>query len=56
MQYDAAAQKVIGSENCLSLNIYRPMEMEKVLPVMIYIHGGAFLFGSGNANFSRLLD
>ena len=21
------------------------MEMEKVLPVMVYIHGGAFMFG-----------
>ncbi|ODM98842.1 Venom carboxylesterase-6 [Orchesella cincta] len=47
MQFDKNTHKVIGSESCLVLNIYRPMEMEKVLPCLVYIHGGAFMFGSG---------
>jgi carboxylesterase type B len=38
-------------EDCLNLNIFRPKarnEMEK-LPVLVYVHGGAFNFGAGNA-------
>ena len=45
MQFDKNANVVIGTENCLFLNIHRLMEMEKVLPAMVYIHGGAFMFG-----------
>ena len=45
MQFDKNANVVIGAEDCLFLNIHRPMEMQKVLPVMVYIHGGAFMFG-----------
>jgi len=35
------------SENCLSLNIWRPVGAEN-LPVMVWIHGGGFIFGSGS--------
>lgn len=34
-------------EDCLFLNIYAPKDAEKA-PVIIYIHGGAFLGGCGN--------
>lgn len=41
-----------SSEDCLNLNIFRPKlqggEHEK-LPVLVYVHGGSFNFGSGNA-------
>lgn len=42
--------KVVGAEDCLYLNVYTPeIRVNKQnLPVMVYIHGGAFLFGSGN--------
>ncbi|KAJ8707770.1 hypothetical protein PYW07_011447 [Mythimna separata] len=40
-----------GDENCLFLNVYTPNLDGEFLPVMIYIHGGAFKFGSGNSNF-----
>jgi len=37
------------SEDCLYLNIYRSSERSQtnLAPVMIYIHGGAFSYGSG---------
>lgn len=38
-----------SSEDCLYLNIWRPAgaKADKKLPVMVWIHGGAFVFGSG---------
>lgn len=42
-----------SSEDCLFLNIWKPATTSKKtkLPVMVWIHGGAFVFGSG-AGFS----
>lgn len=38
-----------GSEDCLYLNVYTPdLKPSKPLPVMFWIHGGAYLSGSGN--------
>jgi para-nitrobenzyl esterase len=39
-----------SSEDCLFLNVWRPTSASKgaKLPVMVWIHGGAFVFGSGN--------
>lgn len=34
-----------GSEDCLTVNIQRPKEGEK-LPVFVYIHGGGYTTGS----------
>lgn len=44
--------KFIGSENCLHLNVYTPIlgQSTKPLPVMIWIHGGAYITGSGNSD------
>ena len=39
------ANKVIGSEDCLYVNIYRPKTDAKNLPVYVWIHGGANVFG-----------
>lgn len=37
------------AEDCLFLNIWSPAaEPGAALPVMVYIHGGAYAFGSGN--------
>ncbi|XP_023162626.2 acetylcholinesterase-like [Drosophila hydei] len=51
-QRDPLKQQVIGSENCLFLNIYAPKSnSQKPLPVMVWIHGGGFWFGSGNRDY-----
>lgn len=40
---------VQGEEDCLYLNIYTPELDEGLRDVIIYIHGGAFMFGSGGS-------
>lgn len=42
---DATPSNQPTSEDCLFLNIWRPAKARK-LPVMVYIHGGAFVAGS----------
>lgn len=40
---------VPDSEDCLFLNVWRPAgEREAPLPVMVWIHGGAFIMGAGS--------
>ena len=38
---------ISGSEDCLYLNIYAPESSGAPLPVMVWIHGGTFVAGSG---------
>lgn len=49
---DLITLKNIGSEDCLHLNVYTPArsDADENLPVMIWIHGGAFQLGSGNSD------
>ena len=41
-----------GAENCLFLNVWTPQaaltQKTQRLPVMVFIHGGAFVFGAGS--------
>ena len=39
-----------GSEDCLYLNVFRP-KTAGPHPVMVWIHGGAFVFGSGAGSY-----
>lgn len=43
--------KVEGAEDCLYLNIYVPVQAKKasmaLMPVFFWIHGGAFIYGTG---------
>lgn len=39
-------QSVIGDENCLYLNVWRPQTQEQDLPVYFWIHGGGNSVGS----------
>jgi para-nitrobenzyl esterase len=51
-QVDPATMKyaTTGDENCLSLNVWTPNPAPTTpLPVMVWIYGGAFIFGSSGA-------
>ncbi|XP_065369326.1 acetylcholinesterase-like [Calliphora vicina] len=53
-QRDPFTAEVIGSEDCLFLNVYVPnssKDSSKSLPVMVWIHGGGFWFGNGNSDY-----
>ncbi|KAM3961877.1 juvenile hormone esterase-like isoform 2-T2 [Aphomia sociella] len=52
LQFDITSQKLIeGNENCLFLNVYtKSLKPSVKLPVMVFIHGGAFTSGSGNSD------
>ncbi|XP_060878202.1 esterase FE4-like isoform X2 [Metopolophium dirhodum] len=55
MQYAFMTDHIIGSEDCLYLNVLVPQvvktnELNGKLAVMIFIHGGAFNYGCGSVN------
>lgn len=39
-------EKILGSEDCLHLDVVRPHNDEADLPVVVYFHGGSFVVGS----------
>ncbi|QYJ77431.1 carboxylesterase/lipase family protein [Shewanella acanthi] len=47
LQKNTVNGKVIGNESCLFLNIWRPDNTDESLPVMVFLHGGGNLNGSG---------
>jgi para-nitrobenzyl esterase len=46
-----------GSEDCLYLNVYVPADatLTAPLPVMVWLHGGGFINGSGNTFYGAYL-
>lgn len=36
------------SEDCLTLNVFRPFGVDGPLPVMVFVHGGGFVAGTAN--------
>ena len=36
------------NEDCLTLNVHRPADADDDLPVMVWLHGGSFVYGSGS--------
>ena len=54
----APGNKVVGSEDCLAINIWTPAQRPAaLLPVMIWLHGGgnAGLSGAGTASFGGVV-
>lgn len=52
--YDPQAITTVPSEDCLVLNVWRPASgapARDSLPVMVYIHGGAYTSGAGSGTF-----
>ena len=55
-------QQQPGAEDCLVLNVYTPAADDAARPVMVWLHGGAFVAGSGHipwydgSNLARLYD
>jgi para-nitrobenzyl esterase len=50
-----AARRLLGtyddnSEDCLYLNVWTPAADNRPRPVMVWVHGGAFLLGSGSTD------
>lgn len=49
MQVDEGTDEVVGSEDCLTLNVWAPAAPQaERLPVLFWIHGGDNVVGSGN--------
>jgi para-nitrobenzyl esterase len=46
--FPALNQPRITDEDCLYVNVYKPGGRVHDLPVMVWLHGGAFVQGSGN--------
>lgn len=40
--------KIIGNEDCLYLNVNAPTDTSQRRPVMVWLHGGGFVSGTGN--------
>ncbi|XP_024885561.1 esterase B1-like [Temnothorax curvispinosus] len=52
VQLNEFTRKIEGDEDCLYLNVYATkIESSKKRTVMVWIHGGAFYMGSGDAFF-----
>lgn len=48
---DVITRELIGAEDCLYLNVYTvDVESRRKRPVMVWIHGGGFSVGSGDAS------
>lgn len=48
VQLDALTAGVVGDEDCLTLNVWRPQTAEDKLPVYVWIHGGGNTSGSAD--------
>lgn len=53
---ELAGNTLEGSEDCLNLNVYEPATLPPGgLPVMVFIHGGGYVFGSNTDIDPRVL-
>ncbi|XP_044593018.1 esterase FE4-like [Cotesia glomerata] len=48
-QQDLLSRQLMGKEDCLFLNVYTTnLKPKEPMAVLVWIHGGAYFFGSGN--------
>jgi para-nitrobenzyl esterase len=50
-QYSQTGEGLIGSEDCLTLNVWRPQTNEQNLPVYVWIHGGGNTVGTSGIDY-----
>lgn len=52
LQVNSSSKVIFGSEDCLYVNVYtKSIKPEARLPVMVWIHGGAYMEGDGSDYF-----
>ncbi|XP_039310191.1 esterase E4 [Solenopsis invicta] len=51
VQINMFTREIEGDEDCLYLNVYTTKIDSEKRPVMVWVHGGGFFLGSGNADF-----
>ncbi|XP_047532977.1 venom carboxylesterase-6-like isoform X1 [Vanessa atalanta] len=58
LQYEPFLKTITGSEDCLFVNVHTPkLSPAALLPVLVFIHGGAFMYGTGSVyKASHLID
>ncbi|XP_059054137.1 esterase FE4-like [Achroia grisella] len=59
VQLDKESGTIVGSEDCLYLNVSTPIiprTDSSLLPVMFHIHGGGFVFGIGTEDAAQGMD
>jgi para-nitrobenzyl esterase len=55
IQFKKSSGKIIGSEDCLNLDIYRPNSAAINLPILVYIHGGNNQTGTSAINVQQFV-
>jgi para-nitrobenzyl esterase len=51
IQFSQLGSGLVGSEDCLTLNVWRPQSQQQKLPVYVWIHGGGNTSGSAGLSY-----